>query len=124
MANALDSASSPWEQIHGNTATGSSYIPPFSNDQLRQSNDENYSPEKIRDKIYDFQVEYDADPNEETINPAQNNQQYVDQDRDHHREDLDESEANRRQIKDMKFIRVKIKTLRIDSDHLISRLID
>lgn len=57
------------------------------------------------------------------MNPPINNQ-YVDQDRDHHREDLNESDANRRQIKDMKFIRVKIKNVKIDSDKLNSHIID
>lgn len=40
-------------------------------------NDQNISPEEIRDKIYDFQIEYDDDPNEESIIPNANSQ-YVD----------------------------------------------
>lgn len=83
----------------------------------------------MRDKIYDLEVDYEAtNPNEESsiqIQPKGRGQQAkTDMDRDHNLEELPESEADRRQIKDMKFIRVKVKTLRIEAEDLLHELID
>ena len=44
-------------------------------------------------------------------------------DRDHNSEELPEAEACRRQIKDMKYIRIKVKTLRIEAEDLLHQLI-
>jgi hypothetical protein len=39
-------------------------------------------------------------------------------------EDFEETEANKRQIKDMKYIRIKVKTLRIENEALLHHLIE
>ena len=85
------------------------------------------SPEKIRDKMYDIEVENKAsNPFDETLNPVQpaKPQGNINLDQQQNLEDLPEDQANKRQIADMKFIRVKIKTLRITSESLLHNLID
>ena len=125
MAEALDPATSAWEQVHGIHEISKPYVPPF----LKNEESSNLSPGKMRDKLYDLEVDYEAtNPNEESsiqIQPKGRGQQAkTDIDRDHDLEDLPESEADRRQIKDMKFIRVKVKTLRIEAEDLLHELID
>jgi hypothetical protein len=39
-------------------------------------------------------------------------------------EDYAESQSNKRQIKDMKFIRIKVKTLRVESEDVLHNLIE
>ena len=85
------------------------------------------SPEKIKDKMYDIEVENKAsNPFEEPLNPVQppKPKGSIDLDQQQNLEDLPEDQANKRQIGDMKFIRVKIKTLRITSESLLHNLID
>jgi len=119
MADALNPSSSAWEQIHGMHHVPKTYVPPFMKDEYDQMNES--SPEKIKDKLYDMQVE------DEALNPFKEDDKKkgtkgIDLNKAQNLEDLPISEAERRQIKDMKFIRVRVKTLHIESDELISQL--
>jgi len=119
MADALNPSSSAWEQIHGMHHVPKTYVPPFMKDEHDQMNEN--SPEKIKDKLYDMQVE------DEALNPFKEDDKKkgtkgIDLNKAQNLEDLPISEAERRQIKDMKFIRVRVKTLHIESDELISQL--
>jgi hypothetical protein len=83
----------------------------------------------MRDKMYNLEVDYEAaDPNEESfikIQPrgGQSQQPTINMEREQSAQELAEAEASRRQIKDMKFIRVKVKTLRIEAEDLLHQLI-
>jgi hypothetical protein len=80
--------------------------------------DEDESPGTIIQKMYEFEVDEQAmkDPNDESlikINPNRaalpQNRAHINFDQEQNLELAPDSEANRRQIKDMKFIRVKVK---------------
>jgi hypothetical protein len=65
MADALN-PSNAWEQIHGIYNVPKTYVPPFLKDEHDEMMQD--SPEKIRDKVYDLEVENQAqNPNEESL---------------------------------------------------------
>ena len=70
MADALDPSTSAWEQLHGQFNVPKTYVPPFMKDEHDEMMQE--SPEKIKDKMYDIEVENKAsNPFDETLNPVQ-----------------------------------------------------
>jgi hypothetical protein len=56
MADALDPSTSAWEQLHGIHNVPKTYVPPFMKEEHDQMMKEE-SPEKIKDKVYDLEVE-------------------------------------------------------------------
>ena len=84
------------------------------------------SPSKIKDKMYDIEVEAQAvNPNQASpIKANPRNNANINYDQEQNLEDFAEQEANRRQIKDMKFIRVKVKNVRIESKELLHKFIN
>ena len=121
MADALEPSNQAWEQIHGIHNVPKAYVPPF----MRDGEDEG-SPENIKEKMYGIEVDTQAanpldaseqKPRAPPINPDYNQQQNC--------EEIPDEQAGKRQMKDMKFIRIKVKQLRIESDQsLISKLIN
>jgi hypothetical protein len=69
MAEAVDPSTSAWESIHGIHQVPKTYVPPFmkdEHDEMMQN-----SPEKIKEKMYDLEVENKASyPDEETLSPV------------------------------------------------------
>ena len=116
MAEALTTTSA-WESIHGQHHVPKGYVPPFLKDDLEVKPQ---SPEKIRDKIYDLQIE------EEALNPIAEapvqKKKKIDLDQVNNLETMPFAESDRRQIKDMKFIRIKVKQLHVESEDLIAKL--
>ena len=107
MADALDPSTSAWEQIHGIHHVPKTYVPPFMQaevDQMQAMGDQNEaSPQKIKDKMYDYEVEdQDLNPNEESLiqiqprNQGTRQQSNIDFEQEQHLEDLPEQEAGRR----------------------------
>ena len=85
MAEALDPATSAWEQVHG--INDVSKVPPFTNEGSPQQ-----SPEKIRDKLYDLEVDYEAtNPFEEEPQPKK---PATNPDRDYNLDNLPESASD------------------------------
>lgn len=69
MADALDPSTSAWEQLHGQFNVPKTYVPPFMKDEHDEMMQD--SPEKIKDKMYDLEVETKAqNPNDESLNPV------------------------------------------------------
>jgi hypothetical protein len=119
MADAMDPSKSAWEQIHGIHHVPKTYVPPFMKDEYDQMN--SGSPGKIQEKLYDIQVEEEAlNPFRESVNRPKKTSKGIDYGKAQNLEDLPISEADRRQIKDMKFIRVRVKALNVESDDLTS----
>lgn len=127
MAQALDPSTSAWEQVHGIHEIPKPYVPPF----MKSDEPPQGATEKMKDKMYNLEVDFEAtDPNEESliqIQPrgGQSQKPTINMERDQNQtaQELAEAEASRRQIKDMKFIRVKVKTLRIEAEDLLHQLI-
>lgn len=120
MADCLDPSTSAWEQIHGIHHVPKAYVPPFMKEQ---------DPEKIKEDMYDLQVELEAEEEEFQVHPRKaqtsKNKPPVDLDNQQQNlEDFDEMESGKRQIKDMRFIRFKVKTLRIEDETLLHKIID
>ena len=73
MADALDPTTSAWEQIHGIHHVPKTYVPPFMKDEFEAMNAQaaqptDRSPEKIKDKMYEVELEDEAgNPNEESL---------------------------------------------------------
>lgn len=127
MAEAINPRSQMWEQIHGIHEIPKAYKPPFLKDDKRQKinldDSEDDSPDAIRDKIYGHQVDEEATglktvplPIKPKVKPDYQEHQNL--------EELPIEEAERRQIKDMKFFRFKVKTLAIYSYELSQKLVN
>jgi len=100
MADALDPSTSAWEQIHGIHHVPKTYVPPFMQGEADQNEP---SPQKIKDKMYDIEVEDQAvNPLEESLiqikprNQGTRHQSNIDFEQEQHLEDLPDQEANRR----------------------------
>lgn len=141
MADAIDPTTSTWEQIHGIHHVPKSYVPPFMKDEFAAMNTQaaqptDRTPGMLRDKMYEVELEEEAgNPNEESLiqidprtakmgDPSQPHLLNQDADQQQNLERFAEQEANKRQIKDMKFIRVKVKNVIIDDQALLPKLID
>ena len=124
MNEALDPSTSAWEQIHGIHHVPKSYVPPFMKDEMGQVMQSTDSNAKMKDKMYDLEVEAlaeGADVNESIIKvtpqePHQDTKPTIDLEQEQNLEDVPAYESGKRQIKDMKFIRVKVKTLRVEAE--------
>jgi hypothetical protein len=74
--------------------------------------------------MYDIEVEGNS-PDTEILKPRPIHPQgHVDFEQQQHLEERAEDESNKRQIADMKFIRIKVKNLRIESEALLHKLIE
>ena len=93
------------------------YVPPFMREEHERMQE--FSPDKMEEKLYEMQVESEA-----LKIPGEQQPLLKQQEEKPTPEMLETAEANKRQIKDMKFIRVKVKNLKIESPDLISKLID
>ena len=136
MAEALDPSTNAWEHLHGIHNIPKTYIPPFLQRDQDEMQNHGKPEQSIKEKMYDMEIDNQAagdefNPNEESliqINPrtmpgrnVPKNQ--IDLNQQQNLEDLHE-DKNKRQIKDMKFIRLKVKELRIESETLLHKLID
>ena len=113
-------STSVWEQIHGINEIQKTYVPPFMKNDQDQMQE---SPEDIKNKIYDMQVEEEA-KRTHVAQPGLKPRSNVYPDYQEH-SNLDKfalEQADRRQIKDMKFIRIKVKNLVVESANLIEKL--
>jgi hypothetical protein len=111
MDQALDS-NSAWESLHGAHHVPKRYVPPFQQRGVEETKDEN-------DRIYEIEIEgFD----QKTLDKHPKRQQ------------LEEEEAMRNvspsrqqpagNLTDMKFIKAKIVSLRVDNEELLHQLIE
>jgi hypothetical protein len=123
MADALNPSKSMWEQIHGMHHVPKSYVPPFmkaEHDEMVQAS----SPEKVKDELYELELEEqalnkDEEPAEKPKLPRRKNFDY---DNNQNLEEAPWADQDRRQIKDMRFIRIKVKQMRAEAQELISKI--
>jgi hypothetical protein len=91
MADALEPSTQAWEQIHGIHNIPKAYVPPF-----MDNNQDHDSPDKIKDQIYEIEVENQAlnpfDTSNQKPLPAKN----ADYDQQQNCEDIPDDQANKR----------------------------
>lgn len=132
MDNALEPNAAAWEQIHGVHEIPKTYVPPFMKDEFNEmqkvAQEDNMD---IKDKMYDIEVEEGINHNEESfinIEPrgqqTKKHPQALNVVEDQNLDVLPEDESGKRQLMDMRFIRLKVKNLRIENEELLHNMID
>mmetsp|Transcript_34710 Transcript_34710/g.53253 ORF Transcript_34710/g.53253 Transcript_34710/m.53253 type:complete len:129 (+) Transcript_34710:970-1356(+) len=126
MDQCLDPATNAWEEIHGVHHVPKNYVPPFMAEEVKAARElaaETESPSNLKEKMYALEVEQEAVSQEPFQPPSDKKKQRpADLAQEQNLEDVPDFESGKRQISEMKFIRVRVKTLKVESDDLLQKI--